>query len=394
MTIPVSFDHDGKPIAALSGRIDSGNASEAEQILLEICKEDPSDTLTLDCDELEYISSAGLRILLRLKRSKSVLRMINVHAEIYDVLEMTGFTEILTIQKAYRVLSVESCEVVGKGSNGMVYRYDRETIIKVYRESDALSKIEQEREYARTAFIAGIPTAIPYDVVRIENGGYGTVFELLNAESLAEMLIAEEKSLTETAEMSIDLLHLIHANEARPGTLPDMRKTVLGWIAFLENELPKPQYEKLLTLCKAVPESLHILHGDYHIKNIMFQNGECLLVDMDTISCGHPVFELASMYNAYRGYGETDHSAVEKYLGISWEMASAFWKKSLELYLGTEDEETIRSVENKARIIGTVRMLRRSIRRNGLNTEKGRAEIEYNKEILSELLEKVDSLLF
>ena len=56
---------------------------------------------------------------------------------------------------------------------------DPDTIVKVYLNPDALPEIHRERELARLAFVAGVPTAIPYDVVRIEGGGYGSVFELV-----------------------------------------------------------------------------------------------------------------------------------------------------------------------------------------------------------------------
>ena len=53
--------------------------------------------------------------------------------------------------------------MLGEGANGKVYRYDSDTIVKVYKDSVSLEDIKRERELARTAFILGIPTAIPYD---------------------------------------------------------------------------------------------------------------------------------------------------------------------------------------------------------------------------------------
>ena len=298
------------------------------------------------------------------------------------------------MEKAYRVFSVEGCEVIGQGANGKVYRIDRDTIVKVYLNPDALPEIHRERELARTAFVAGVPTAIPYDVVRIEGGGYGSVFELLNATSFAKLLIRKEKTVDEVAQMSVRLLKLIHSKTVKPGSMPDMKEVALNWAGFLKDYLPEDEFAKLHALIEAVPQDMHMMHGDYHIKNVMLQNGEVLLIDMDTLCCGHPIFELASMYNAYCGYCAVDHSIVETFLGIDYETACAFWKKSLQLYLGTEEEERFREVEDKAKIIGYTRIMRREIRRNGLNTESGRAVIENCRKVLKELLPKVDTLLF
>lgn len=385
---------DGKLTIALSGHIDSNSAPQIEEEIAKIREENPAQSLVIDCETLEYISSAGLRVILRLKKAVPDTTLINVSPEVYEIFEMTGFTEMMDVQKAYRVISVEGCEVIGQGANGKVYRIDPDTIVKVYLNPDALPEIHRERELARTAFVLGVPTAIPYDVVKIEGGGYGSVFELLNATSFAKLLINKEKDLDEVVRMSVDLLKIIHSTVVKPESMPDMKKVALNWADFLKDYLPADKYEKLHSLIDAVPEDNHMMHGDYHIKNVMLQNGESLLIDMDTLCHGHPVFELASMFNAYVGYNETDHEIAMRFLGIPFETAVEFWKKSLHLYLDGADEKRMKEVEEKAMIIGYARIMRRTIRRNGLNTDAGRKEIENCRVHLAELLPKVDSLLF
>ncbi|MBQ3405381.1 MAG: anti-sigma factor antagonist [Oscillospiraceae bacterium] len=378
----------------LRGHIDSANAPGVEKEINDIRESTPKSTVVLDCQELSYISSAGLRVILRLKKAVPDTSLINVSPDVYEIFDMTGFTEMMDIQKAYRIISVEGCEVIGQGANGKVYRIDPDTIVKVYLNPDALPEIHRERELARTAFVLGVPTAIPYDVVRIEGGGYGSVFELLNATSFGKLLSKGEKSVDEVAKMSIDLLKLIHSTVVKPGSMPDMKAVALDWADFLKDYLPEDKYSKLHELVAAVPEDYHMMHGDYHIKNVMLQNGESLLIDMDTLCHGHPIFELASMYNAYCGFSELDHSISQSFLGISHEMAEEFWNKSLRLYLDGADEETVKSVEEKAQIVGYTRIMRRRIRRDGFGSEEGRREIENCRRHLEELLPKVDTLLF
>ena len=259
---------------SFEGKIDSLNAPKVEEELEAILAKYPSEEIILDCDKLEYTTSAGLRVILRLKQKVDNTRIINVHPEIYEIFDMTGFTEMMDIQKAYRVVSVEGCEVIGQGANGKVFRIDRDTIVKVYLNPDSLTEIHHERELARTAFVLGIPTAIPYDVVRIESGGYGSVYELLNAVSFAKLLVSGEKTIDEVAEMSINMLKLIHSKVVKPEKMPDMKQTALNWASFLKDHLSSDQFEKLYALIDAVPEDMHIMHGDYHLKNVMYQNGE------------------------------------------------------------------------------------------------------------------------
>jgi len=376
----------------LKGHIDSANANSVEKEIGEALDRETPDDLIIDAGELTYISSAGLRILLRLRKEMKDLKVINVSPEVYEIFDMTGFTEILNIQKAYRVISVEGCEVIGQGANGKVYRIDPDTIVKVYMNPDSLPEIHRERELAR-ALVLGIPTAIPYDVVRVGDG-YGSVFELLNATSFAKLIINGEKDPMEVAAMSIDLLKLIHSTVIKPGTMPDMKAVALDWADFLKDYLPEDKWAKLHKLVADVPYDMHMMHGDYHIKNVMLQNGEVLLIDMDTLCHGHPIFELASMFNAYAGYSDVDHSVVKDFIGIPYEVSVPFWRESLRLYLGTDDEDRINEVEEKAKLIGFVRIMRRRIRRNGFDTEEGRKEIENAKAHILELVDKLDTLTF
>ncbi|MBQ1512491.1 MAG: anti-sigma factor antagonist [Erysipelotrichaceae bacterium] len=377
----------------LQGHIDSNNAADVEAEITEARSSGDIKNVVIDMQDLQYISSAGLRILLRLKKIYPELRVVNVSSEVYEVLNITGFTEMMNVQKAYRELSVEGCEVIGQGANGKVYRIDADTIVKVYYKPDALPDIERERELARTALILGIPTAIPYDIVKIGEG-YGSVFELLNAKSFAKLIQDDPGKTDEVIAMSVDLLKKIHGTLVNPDKMPDMKKVAQNWAAFLKDYLPEENFNKLVSLVDAVPEDLHMLHGDYHLKNIMLQDEEVLLIDMDTLCTGHPVFEFASIFNAYQGYSELDHDNMMQFLGIPYETGSHIWEKTLELYFDGRSKEEIAEIADKAKIIGYTRNMRRLIRRDALENEKGRAEVENCKKHILELTEKLDTLTF
>ena len=385
---------DNTMVIALTGRINSENAAQAEEEINGLLADHAFDLLCIDMEGLEYISSAGLRMLLRLRKTHNDLRLTNVGSEVFEILHMTGFTEMMTVEKAYRHISVEGCEVIGQGANGTVYRIDGDSVVKVYNDADALDDIQHEREVARLALVLGVPTAISYDVVRVDDS-YGSVFELLDARSFSKILATQPEKFDWCVKEYVDLLRKIHGTVVPEGKLPDMRQTAIGWANFVQEYLPEEAGRKLLRLVRAVPKDDHMLHGDYHTKNIQLTGDEVLLIDMDTLAVGHPIFELASMYNAFVGFGEYDDGATtDKFMGFDHSIAREFWKKSLAAYLGTSDEEVIRDVEDKARIVGYTRLIRRSIRRKGLEDPERAAEIELWKSRLLELLEHVDSLTF
>ena len=390
MNVTYRIDKDILYIA-VEGRIDASNAAAAEEEIFRIKQENPGKHTVIDADNLAYISSAGLRVILRLRKEEPKLAIINVASDVYEVLDMTGFTDMVTVEKAYRKMSVEGCEFIAKGANGAVYRYDEETILKIYFAKDALPEIKQERENARRAFVLGINTAIPYGIVRVGEG-YGTVTELLNATCVSKIIRNNPEDLSEAVTYYVDLLKSIHAVEAEDGDLPDMKETALDWAAFVSAHIPPEQGSKLRALVQAVPKQNTLMHGDYHTNNVMIQNGEPLLIDMDTLCMGHPVFELGSMFNAFLGYSELDHQVTMSFYGYPHEAAERFWSLALQQYLGTEDEETCRAVAEKAMVIGYTRMLRRAIRRP--NEADSPAKIARCKEMLARLLERVDSLVF
>ena len=81
----------------LDGRLDTITAPEFEDFLkLNLIG---VKSVTLNCEKLVYISSAGLRVLLALnKKMKNSLKLVNVQELVMEVLEVTGFVNILEIK--------------------------------------------------------------------------------------------------------------------------------------------------------------------------------------------------------------------------------------------------------------------------------------------------------
>lgn len=386
------IDYAGGFAIALEGHVTSANAAAVEAAILALLEGQSITGLVLDADKLEYISSAGLRVILRLMKSGKKLTVVNVSPEVYEVLDVTGFTEMMNVEKAFRKVRIDGCEVIGQGSNGIVYRLDPETIVKVYRNNDALAEMKREREISRKAFVLGIPTAIPYDVVRVGDK-FGTVFELLNAKSITKLILADPENMDKYIAVFVDIMKLIHSTAVKPGDLPSMKAVALDWADYLKGHIPQAQQEKLHALIEAVPEHDYMLHGDYHGNNVMMQNGEPLMIDMDTLCVGHPVFELASTFNAYVGFSEINPDSIKQFMKLDAQTGRQIWSRILPLYLNSQDETYVQSVADKAMVIGYTRLLRRSLRREA-DTEMGRKSIAHYKTRLTELLDRVDTLVF
>ena len=183
----------------------------------------------------------------------------------------------------------------------------------------------------------------------------------------------------------VDLLKKIHATEASENDFPDIKKTAQRWIEDIEGAVSEKITDKLHKMIDEIPFSNYLVHGDYHTNNVMMQGDEVLMIDMDTLSLGNPVFDFASMYAAYSGFSETDPTVIEKFLGISRETGLKIWEKSVELYF----EDDVREINIiKARVLCYVRLLRRTIKRNAEDT----AMIEHSRKMLCELVPKIHNL--
>lgn len=91
---------EGKKLTlAVEGRLDTTTAPQLEKALDECISE--ADELVFDFAALEYISSAGLRVVLKAQKAmnaKGSMKLIHVNEDIMEVFDITGFLDILTIE--------------------------------------------------------------------------------------------------------------------------------------------------------------------------------------------------------------------------------------------------------------------------------------------------------
>ena len=381
-------------LISLDGRIDSTNARELEAKVSQELLSAPGQELVFDAENLQYISSAGLRVLMKARKAADhALEIRNVSPEVYEILEMTGFTELLTVKKRMREVSVDGCEIIGRGYYGTVYRLDPDTIVKVYASPDSISLIENERKMAKLAFMKGIPTAISYDMVKVGDS-YGSMFELLKALTLNDMLIKHPEKAEEIIRTFVDVLKSVHEVELEPGIVPSAKEK---WLEYLELDreqgmVDERQYTRLRELLTAIPESRHAIHGDFHMKNVMLAEGEPMLIDMDTLAVGDPIFDLQAVYVTYQAFTEDDPGNSMAFLGIDNETCDRIWKGTLANYFKGIPQEKIQALSDKIRLVAAVRFLYLLCDGSGETDPLTQKRILHTRQHIDELLERVDAL--
>jgi len=380
-------------VLKVSGRIDSSNAQEFERELKEALGEDLKE-VTLDLEELTYISSAGLRVLMKLRKIVSgTVTLANTLPEVTQVLEVTGFSQLFRVHKAYRRVNIEGCPVIGKGFYGTVYRLDADTIVKVYRSADSIPLIENEQRMAKAAFFKGIPTAISYDIVRVGDS-FGSVFEMLKAESFNDLVINNPDQVDDIVRRWSVLLHQVHDTVMSPGVLPSARQRFLDYLHVISPYLLERQEERLRQLMMTLPDSLNVIHGDYQMKNVMLSDNEPMLIDMDTLATGHPIFDFAGLYVAYKEFEEDEPGNSMQFLGISADVSNRIWQRLLEYYFETTDPDRLQVITDKIRVVAAARFLFILAVSNLKNGPLGEQRIRHTQQHLAFLLDSIDSLFF
>jgi len=349
----IDIRHEGDSVTLiLAGRLDTATSAKASADIERALATVPViSRLTCDAGQLEYISSSGLRILLSLAKRYKDFRITEVQSMVYEVLDTTGFTKIMTVERALRQLSVEGCEVIGVGGVGTVYRLDGDTIIKVFREGTTIEEVRREITMSKEAFVMGMPTAISFDVVRV-GCQYGLVYELLQADTLSACIKREPERIDEFARKYAELFHQLHAIEVPGGSsVPCAIERERQQIRHIRRYFPQESIDLMLRIVDAIPDANRLLHLDLQTKNAMVQNGELMLIDMGEVGYGHPLLDLGHAYSAM----VTLVGDYDKIIGMPRELGQKLWSRAIDYYLEGMPAEVVKQRKAQIEVVSCVR---------------------------------------
>ena len=349
----IDIRHEGDSVTLiLAGRLDTATSAKAGADIERALATVPViSRLTCDAGQLEYISSSGLRILLSLAKRYKDFRITEVQSMVYELLDTTGFTKMMTVERALRQLSVEGCEVIGVGGVGTVYRLDGDTIIKVFREGTTIEEVRREITMSKEAFVMGMPTAISFDVVRV-GSQYGLVYELLQADTLSACIKREPERIDEFARKYAELFHQLHAIEVPGGSsVPCAIERERQQIRHIRRYFPQESIDLMLRIVDAIPDTNRLLHLDLQTKNAMVQNGELMLIDMGEVGYGHPLLDLGHAYSAM----VTLVGDYDKIIGMPRELGQKLWSRAIDYYLEGLPAEAVKQRKAQIEVVSCVR---------------------------------------
>lgn len=288
-------------------------------------------------------------------------------------------------------VSLDGCRLIGRGLKGEVYRYDDELIIKIYNSSYSYGDVEREAALCRRAFVLGVPTAISFGVVSVGDR-YGAMYELVDAETLSALIAANPSRISYYAKEMADLANTVHGTVAEdkddfPEVKDRFREYIINGLKRTDSNLAG----RCMKLLDDMPQTKHLIHGDFHTSNVFLHGSETLLIDMDRLAVGDPVFELGDMYLYFVSGGSKDPGGLDPYLGISYAACREFFGLFLKYYLKTEDAARIREVNDKAMLMADIRLINRYWKPGALTEETG-MKVDYLTNEIKRLLDRIKCL--
>ena len=360
----------------MTGSIDTTNAQQLEDELTAVVGD--ATRVTLDLGGVGYLSSSGIRLIMRVAKRCEQFELTDVQPDVYEVLSMTGLTEMLTVRRRLRSISVDGLKQIGAGAFGRVYRLDPERVIKVYSpQVNPLEKIERERASARAAFVHDIPCAIPFEVVRVGQE-HGIIYELIDAQTLGEAVMANPTQVDAYAERMAQLLRKLHGTHFDVGTLPDARGIFQGWVDVAEKS-GLYRVDTIAELRRVVDElgaADTFVHGDFHPANIMVMpDGELLLIDMGDASVGNPLIDVAGTFHVLR-IASLRPGGAERLTGMTQELLDRLWDVFLRTYydVAADDNARAEELERMLRFAALPRTMGSTARSKLLDDETRRAQ--------------------
>ncbi|MCF0229154.1 MAG: STAS domain-containing protein, partial [Parasporobacterium sp.] len=269
----MKYNKDGNNLVIyLEGRITSENAHDLEQECFDTIEEIfPNGRyecgIELDCNGLEMVSSAGLRVILKLKKKYGDVKVTNVLPDVYEIFEITGFAEMMTVERAYHQVSIDGLPVIATGAVGTVYEYDEDTIIKVFRQDTPIEILKQEQEMAKKAFVVGVSTAIQQGVVKVGDS-YGILFEYLRDDSVGDLIGKDPDNLEMYVSKFVEALKNMNGIDCSGMNLLSVKDTYVRAIDNREKVFGREKADKLRRWLELFPDGNSFIHGDFHPRNM------------------------------------------------------------------------------------------------------------------------------
>lgn len=249
----------------------------------------------------------------------------------------------------WKVISVSGCKMIGRGGKADVYLLDEEKVVKVFHDELSADQVESELRRSQAVYESGLPAVRVYEAV-VAGDRYGIVSEYIHGSSLGAVISGSPDRIGAYGKSMGELFRKLHSTRAGNDVLTDIKERTALWTDYLEEHfITHDDALKIREILDCVPDTGTLLHCDFHPGNIMLRGEEPVMIDLDDICTGHPIFDLTfnSLLHKFSPPG-----MIEQAMSMSTELANEFRKTMLSAYFETDDKDVLDGYEHYIDLFG------------------------------------------
>ena len=195
-----------------------------------------------------------------------------------------------------------------------------------------------------------------FDIVKVQDK-YGAIFELIKSTNSAEYLIDNTDKLDDFCIRYANFIKEMHSFADETVNLPQIKDMYLSQLCEIKDILPADLFERIKNVINDIPEEHRIIHGDVQVKNIMISDNDLVIIDMDTLSSGNPVFDFGGLFMTYVTFSIHEPDNTKRFLGFDASFAADLFYKTVKHYYENLSDEDYQKTLNVIKILGFVRFL-------------------------------------
>ena len=180
-------------------------------------------------------------------------------------------------------------EIVGLGRTAEVLSWNKNQVLKLFRDGWSLSSVKWEENVARKIYEAGLPVPTVFGIVEL-NGRHGIIYERVDGPSMQSLLIAKPDKIEHFADMFAKLHSQMHSVELTG--LPSQRQRLERKIHNAE-PLPDNRKNGALRALRKLPDGNVVCHGDFHPDNILMSSRGPVIIDWNDATQGNSHADIA-----------------------------------------------------------------------------------------------------
>lgn len=289
-----------------------------------------------------------------------------------------------------RNVLLDNLERISTGGRSDIYRFSDTKILKLYHDDIKVDEIEKMIYNSNIASDAGLYVMKLYEIVKTSKG-LALICDYIDGEPLSKKMHLNTANFEKYAILFVDLSKKL-ANTILSNALYYTNDFYKGALNRLSGLLTQDEIDTYEELVMSVPCINYAVHGDFHLRNVMCdKNDRLILIDLDDLSPGHMIWDISSMAMAYyvNPIVHNEENLI-RYSGLNNNECKMFWDIFIDKYFEDISDEEKKNRIDASIVYAYVRELRMAAILYSMGGKnEGHLSLEYMKKKLNELSKKI-----